>query len=110
MEIYISEPVNIQIETRQGGLTSCYLFNLFYKGMMEELDKTVGGIRIGGAKFNAFGYADDALLSSVTATGLQALITCAVNYVSKYGLSFNPVKTNCLIRGRCPFATLKMKR
>ena len=50
--------------------------------MMEELDKTVGGIQIGGAKFNAFGYADDALLTSVTATGLQALITCAVNYVS----------------------------
>ena len=73
MEIYISEPVNIQIGTRQGGLTSCYLFNLFYTGMMEELDKTVGEIRIGGAKFNAFGYADDALLTSVTATGLQAL-------------------------------------
>ena len=84
---YVSEPVNIQIGTRQGGLTSCYLF---YKGMMEELDKTVGGIRIGGAKFNAFGYADDALLTSITATGLQVLITCAVNYVSKYGLSFNP--------------------
>ena len=103
---YVSEPVNIQIGTRQGGLTSCYLFNLFYKGMMEELDKTIRGIRIGEAKFNGFGYADDALLTSVTATGLQASITCAVNYVSKYGLSFNPVKTNCLIRGRCPFATL----
>ena len=77
---------------------------------MEELDKNVRGIRIGGEKFNAFGYADDALLTSVTATGLQALITCAVNYmyVSKYGLSFNPVKTNCLIRGRCPFATLSV--
>ena len=65
-------------------------FQHFYKGMMEELDKTVRGIRIDGAKFNAFGYADDALLTSITATGLQALITCAVNYVSKYGLSFNP--------------------
>ena len=43
---------------------------------MEELDKTVRGIRFGGTKFNVFGYADDALLTSVTATGLQALITC----------------------------------
>ena len=25
---YVSEPVNIQIGTRQGGLTSCYLFNI----------------------------------------------------------------------------------
>ena len=72
---------------------------------MEELDKTVGGIRIRGEKFNAFGYADDALWTSVTATGLQALITCAVNYVSIIWIII-PVKTNCLIRSRCPFATL----
>ena len=62
--------------------------------------------RIGGAKYHTVGYADDALLTSVTTTGFQALITCTVNYVSKYGLSLNRGKTNGLTHGKCPFATL----
>ena len=36
-------------------------------------------------------------------TGLQNMINTAVNYISEHGLRFNPVKTNCLIKGKHSF-------
>jgi hypothetical protein len=98
-----SDKIPIQVGTRQGGLTSCYLFNIFYQDMIHELNVTPGGLKINNVSYCVFCYADDVLLASTTATGLQCLIDCAVKYVSKNGLCFNPVKTNCLIKGKCPF-------
>ena len=60
--------------TRQGGLTSTLLFNLFYKDLIDELSSHEGGISIGSMKFNVFCYADDILIASTTASGLQNLI------------------------------------
>ena len=99
----VSQKIRIGVGTRQGGLTSPYLFNLFYQDMIEELNNSSGGIRINGVTYNAFGYADDALLVSLTSSGLQNLIDCAVQYVTKFQLSFNPLKTTCLIKGNNPF-------
>ena len=99
----ISEPINIGIGTRQGGLSSPYLFNLFYQEMVENINNTTGGLKVNNMSYNIFCYADDVLLASSTVTGLQHLINCAVSYVSKYGLRFNPLKTNCMIKGDCPF-------
>ena len=48
--------------------------------------------------YNAFCYADGILLCSTTITGLQNLINISVDYVVKFGLRFNPIKTAC-IRG-----------
>ena len=98
----VSQKIRIGVGTRQGGLTSPYLFNLFYQDMI-ELNNSSGGIRINGVTYNAFGYADDALLASLTSSGLQNLIDCAVQYVTKFQLSFNPLKTTCLIKGKNPF-------
>ena len=89
--------------TRQGGLTSTLLFNLFYKDLIDELAECEGGISIASHRFNVFCYADDILLASTTVTGLQRLINCAVNYISNHGLRFNPGKTQCIIYGKNPF-------
>ena len=56
--------------------------------------------------FCVFCYADDVLLASTTATGLQNLIDAAVRYVQINGLRFNPTKTRCFITGSCPFDKL----
>ena len=48
-----------------------------------------------------FCYADDLLLCSLTATGLQNMINIANRYIYNFGLSFNPSKTECLIYGPC---------
>ena len=101
-----SEPIPIQIGTRQGGLSSPYLFNVFYQDLIEELDKTPGGLKVNNRSFCVFCYADDVLLASTTATGLQNLIDAAVRYVQTNGLRFNPTKTKCFIKGSCPFDKL----
>ena len=91
--------------TRQGGLTSTSLFNLFYKDLIDELSSDDGGISIGSMKFNVFCYVDDILIASTTASGLQNLINCADNYITEHGLKFNSSKTKCIIYGKDPFVT-----
>ena len=61
------------------------------------------GVSIGGHNFNVICYADDILLCSTTSSGLQCLINRANEYISMYGLRFNPQKTECLISGPNPF-------
>ena len=89
---------------RQGGLTSPFLFNIFYKDLVDILASHEGGITIiDGVRFNVFVYADDILLASTTASGLQNLINSAVSYVLQHGLHFNPSKTHCTVIGKNPF-------
>ena len=99
----LSHPIQVSKGTRQGGLTSPLLFNMFYKDMIEQLSNTTGGIRIHGLSYNVFCYADDLLLTSLTVSGLQNLINIANMYIVDHGLRFNPSKTECSIFGPCYF-------
>ena len=58
----ISETVRIRRGTRQGGLTSPYLFNLIYVDMISALNKLPCGITINNVNYNVFCYADDVML------------------------------------------------
>ena len=80
----------------QGGLTSCFMFNLFYKDMIDDLECQIGGCSIDNMSFNVVCYADDLLLVSTTVSGLQRLIHCADKYVTNHGLKFNPEKSKCI--------------
>ena len=100
-----SRPIVVSKGTKQGGLTSPYLFNIFYRELIEVLSKSNTGIIIENKKYNVFCYADDILLSSTTITGLQTLIDVSVNFIEKHGLRFNPIKTSCFIRGKHPFCS-----
>jgi retron-type reverse transcriptase len=44
----LSNPIEVAKGTRQGGLTSPYLFNCFYRDMIDELSSLEGGVTIGG--------------------------------------------------------------
>ena len=107
----ISKTFSISKGTRQGGLTSPFLFNLFYQDLISELSNYGNGVCIKGSSFNVFCYADDILLASLTATGLQDMINCANKYVNQHGLCFNTAKTSCTILGKCflsPKPTFKL--
>ena len=77
----LGNPIRVMKGTRQGGLSSTFLFNLVYKDMIRTLQSTVGGFTIDKQRFNVLCYADDVLLVSVTASGLQNLINVAQQYV-----------------------------
>ena len=102
----LSEGIVIERGTRQGGLSSPILFNLFYNlGLIDTLQSISCGIHINNVNFNTICYADDILLCSTTVTGLQKMINIASDYIHKHGLRFNPHKTSCLIMGANPFVT-----
>lgn len=96
-----SQPMPVTRGTRQGGLSSPLLFNIFYKELITRLDAKDCGITIKGNHFNVFCYADDILLASTSPTGLQALIDEAVSCITENGLRFNPAKTLCMVYGKC---------
>ena len=96
----LSEPISVHKGTRQGGLSSPFLFNLFYQDLINELSECTGGIIINKQSFNVFCYADDLMLASLTVTGLQTMINVANRYITEHGLQFNPKKTECVIFGR----------
>ena len=69
--------------TKQGGLSSLFIFNIFYKELLDILEIQEGGISIGNRKYNVICYADDLLLLNSTVTGLQGLINKADAYIVK---------------------------
>jgi len=97
---YYKEDIFIERGTRQGGLTSPALFNIFYRDLVDVLAKNTRGVNINNHLFNIFNYADDVLLASTTITGLQELIDIACSQISKDGLNFNPKKTSCCMVGK----------
>jgi hypothetical protein len=99
----VSAPVKIEKGTRQGGLSSPFLFNLLYEDLIHQLSDIAGGIKINGLSYNVFCYADDLLLTSTTVTGLQKLIDHANTYITNHGLSFNATKSSCIIFGKNSF-------
>ena len=101
----ISEQIPVRRGTRQGGLTSPLIFNIYYKELIDELQSCSHGVHIGEKYYNVFVYADDILLCSTSVSGLQELINISTNYVNKFGLRFNPVKTTCTIMGNNPFTS-----
>ena len=103
----LSEDIPIKKGTRQGGLSSPFLFNLFYQDMIDNLSNMQVGVSINNISYNVLCYADDILLCSTTITGLQALINCANKYISEHGLRFNPDKTLCMTFGKSRFDNRK---
>ena len=71
-----------------------YLFNLFYRELIDSLSKCTGGIHIGENAY-VFCYADDLVLTILSVTGLQNLINSAKSFILSHGLNFNRSKTVC---------------
>ena len=106
--------ISIECGTRQGGLTSLLIFNLFYEELISDLNQLDCGITIGNSNYNVICYADDILICSLTVTGLQKLIDTAMSYTENYGLNFSAAKTTCVSYGKNYFKrpqnwTIKMR-
>ena len=95
----LSTKIDVCIGTRQDGISSPFLFNIFYQDLVEKLSKCSGGILINNNTYNVFCYADDLILTSLSVNGLQELIDTANSYITEHGLKFNPTKTICTTLG-----------
>ena len=96
----LSRSIKVSIGTRQGGLTSLLLFNVFYQELVHLLSICYCGITINNETYNVFCYADDIILASLSIAGLQQLIDTASSYIKAGGLNFNLSKTVSTIFGK----------
>jgi exonuclease III len=82
----------------QGGIISPKLFNLYLADISDHLNHR-HGITINGTTFTHLLYADDLILISESASGMQELIDDLVAYCKKWHLIINSNKTKVMSFG-----------
>ena len=95
-----SESFSIGRGIRQGSVLSPILFNYFIDDLLEILDKSKDGLRLGDKLFNSSAYADDLTVFAASVPGLQRLIDVCYDYSVKWRFSFGIRKTSCMIVGK----------
>ena len=75
-----SEMFTVSNGVRQGGILSPLLFNVYMDGLSELLCRTECGCTMGGRMINHLMYADDLVILSPSAKGLQRLVDICAAY------------------------------
>ena len=104
-----TEFFNYQTGVRQGCILSPMLFNLYLNEIPFLLDRedTDSITLSNGSKLNCLLYADDLVLVSHSAKGLQKALSILAKYCNDWLLSVNPKKTKVVIfQKKCRKSTL----
>jgi hypothetical protein len=86
--------------TRQGGITSPYLFAVYIDDVITKLQKSSLGCHIYNTCFNAFVYADDILLASISLKDLQRMIDICKEELAWLDMKINIKKSMCMRIGK----------
>ena len=81
---------------RQGGILSPSLFNFYINDILEALSELDVGCELALYRINLLGYADDIVLLSPSANGLQFLLDKFVHKATELCLAINEEKTVCM--------------
>ena len=81
---------------RQGGILSPHLFNVYIDKLNRQLNSLPIGCTINDLTTNNLCYADDMVLISPSAKGLQRLINICCEYASSHDIIYNETKTQCM--------------
>ena len=91
-------PFPSKIGLKQGCNLSPILFNIFINDFVTTLNEYQSDApSLGNIKINCLLYADDLILFSESAEGLQASLDQLHTFTKKWNLSINPRKTKCMI-------------
>ena len=91
------EPFKTTVSVKQGCVLSPILFNLYIDKICRVFDQSCDPVTINDRKLNCLLWADDLLLVSQTATGLQNAINKMYNFYTELGLHINIKKTKVVI-------------
>ena len=91
------QPFTTSISVKQGCVFSPILFNLYIDKIADIFDKSCSPVKIKNADLNCLLWADDLLLVSETATGLQNCLDKTQNFYDKLGLEINLKKTKIIV-------------
>lgn len=81
---------------RQGGILSPHLFNVYTDELNVRLNALPIGCTVNGFTINNLCYADDMVLISPSAEGLQRLINTCSLYAAQNDIIYNESKTQCM--------------
>jgi hypothetical protein len=85
------------VGVRQGDNLSPTLFNLFVNDIPDIFDETCDPVTLHRRSLNCLLYADDLVLISDSATGLQNALEKLNKYCDDWGLTINPQKTKAFM-------------
>ena len=91
------KPFTTTISVKQGCVLSPILFNLYIDKICTIFDKSCDPVTANNRDFNCLLWADDLLLVSKSAIGLQNSIDKMHNFYSELGLQINIKKTKIII-------------
>ena len=93
----LSPKFNVSNGVRQGGILSPLFFNLYMDRLSVTLSKTKVGCALGKIMVNHLAYADDLVILSPSAKGLQKLLNICSEYGEEHDIMFNHQKRNVCI-------------
>jgi hypothetical protein len=85
---------------RQGGICSCWIFNMCIDGLIDKLQRSGYGCYFYEIFAGAILYADDIMLLSASLYKLQCMLDLCAEFALDNGLSFNCNKSVCLVIGK----------
>jgi len=80
------------VYVRVGGILSPILFNIYVNDLIDSLRATSVGFSISNVFMGCIMYADDLILISPTAGGLQSILTVCTDYGHSFDIVFNAKK------------------
>ena len=93
----LTEPALLGRGSRQGGILSTIIFNVYSQFMINEaLHDNEDGVTISGIKVPSIRFADDKAMVSNTNTGLQRIMNCLNDAGKRYGMKINLKKTKVM--------------
>ena len=93
----LSTSFNVSNGVRQGGVLSPLLFNTYMDDLSVKLNETGVGCNINDIFINHLFYADDSVLLSPSAHGLQLLLNTCDEFANCKDITYNVKKTKCMI-------------
>ena len=82
------------------------LFSVYTSDLLEKLQNSKLGCHVHFISFNAFMYADDLLLLSLSLSDLQTMVTICLEEFKKLDMCIN-IKKSCIVRiGKSYLATV----
>ena len=100
MNGYVSETISSSVGVKQGCVLSPLLFNLFLSDLPNIFSTDCHPVELGELKLNCLMFADDLVLISQSAKGLQNCLTNLQIYCDKWDITVNTDKTKVVIFNR----------
>ena len=93
----VSKPFNSSIGVKQGCVLSPLLFNMYVSDIPDIFDDACHPVTVNSLTTNSMLFADDLVLLSESAEGIQRCLGKLKNYCHQWGLTINQDKTKVII-------------